>query len=100
MRELAFSAEAQRDLIEAWEYIAADNVSAADRLRDRIEQAAARLAEMPGIGHTRADVRSSRYRFWNVRPYVLAYRYTARTVTIVRVLHGARDFKRILRGER
>lgn len=97
MRELVFSAEAQRDLTEAWEYIAIENITAADKFRDRVEQATIRLAEMPGIGHTRRDVRIRSYRFWCVRPYMIAYRFDSKTVTILRIVHGARNFRRIFK---
>ena len=30
---------------------------------------------MLGKGHTRRDVRDPRYRFWTVRPYVIAYSF-------------------------
>jgi plasmid stabilization system protein ParE len=52
---------------------------------------------MPGMGHRRTDVRDQRYHFWRVRSYIIAYRYDANDLTIVRVLHGARDFRTIFR---
>lgn len=96
MRRLVFSARAQRDIWELWEYIAADNITAADKLCDKIKAAVELLGEMPGAGHTRPDVKDQRYRFWSVRPYVIVYRYTSRTLTVIRVLHGARDFRKLL----
>jgi len=95
MRKVVFGALAQHDLQQAWDYIAADSVRAADRLRERIHHAVDLLAQMPGIGHRRPDVPESIYRFWTVRPYVIGYRYTSRSLTIVRVVHGARDFREI-----
>ena len=93
MRQIVFAPEAQRDLHEAWEYIAADNVNAADKLAGQIHQALTLLAEMPGIGHSRRDISNPRYCSWTVRPYVIVYRYSSRTLTVVRILHGARDFR-------
>ena len=52
---------------------------------------------MPGKGHVRADVKDPSYRFCSVRPYVIAYRYDDQTLTIVRVVHGARNFRRLFR---
>lgn len=97
MRRVVFGRQAERDIDEVWSRIAADNIDAAQRMIEHIEQAAGLLARMPGAGHERADVDDPRYRFWTVRPYVIAYRYTSRTVTIVRVIHGARDFWRVFR---
>ena len=97
MREVVFGAEARRDVVNLWEHIAADNLSAADQMRDRMYEALELLAEFPGIGHQRVDVSNDAYRFWVVRPYVIAYRYDARRLTVVRIVHGARDFRRIFR---
>jgi toxin ParE1/3/4 len=97
MREIIFAPLAQRDLQEAWEYIASDNVTAADKLVDHIHRAIEMLAGMPGMGHERRDSPSPRYRFWTVRPYVIAYRYSSKRLTIIRLLHGARNFRAELR---
>lgn len=96
MRRLEFSPEARRDLIELWEYIAADNPSAADRVVEAIDHAVQLLTDMPGIGHSRPDVDDLRFRFWPVYSYLIAYRYTDSNVTIVRIIHGARDIRRHL----
>ena len=45
------------------------------------------------MGHTRRDVRDSRYRFWAVRPYVIAYASDDESLTITRVVHGRRNFR-------
>ena len=95
MRRILFSPQARRELAEAWHYIAPDNVSAADHLVQRISQAVETLARLPGMGHQRDDVPDSKLFFWTVRPYVIAYRFTSRTLRIVRIVHGARDFRRI-----
>src|SRR5713226_6582831 len=41
---------AHRDLNEIWEYIAQDNLDAAERLVERIEELCALLAERPQLG--------------------------------------------------
>jgi plasmid stabilization system protein ParE len=73
--------------------VAADRLSAADRLTEQVHDAVELLARFPGMGHFRADVPHRRYRFWAVQPYVIAYRFTSRTLTIVRIVHGARNFR-------
>ena len=97
MRAIVFNARAREDLFDIWEYIAADSVDAADRILDRIESDIFKLAEMPGMGHQRADVEDPRFLFWSVGPYVIVYRYTRRTLYVTRVVHGARDFRKIFR---
>jgi plasmid stabilization system protein ParE len=94
-RKIHFKPQARVDLLEIWHYIANDSVAAADKVNDKIELAIRGLAEMPGKGHTRRDVKDESYRFWSVYSYVIAYRYDASTLTVVRVVHGARDFRSI-----
>jgi len=50
---------------------------------------------MPGMGHQRADVSNPRYRFWPVGNYVIAYRVERSTLIVVRVVYGARDFRKL-----
>src|SRR5437868_3820335 len=89
------SHRADADIDEICDYIAQHNIRAADKVDLAIHQAVERLSEMPGLGHTRADVSDPRYRFWSVGNYVIAYRVEERTLVVVRVLHGARDFRAI-----
>jgi plasmid stabilization system protein ParE len=100
MRTIVFSPAAHRDIVAIWEYVAERNLSAAERLVERIDADLRRLARLPGIGHTRPDIQDTRYRFWVVaRSFVLAYRCDDATLTVVRVLHGARDFRQQLSEE-
>lgn len=54
------------------------------------------LADHPGMGHKRADVADDRYRFWSVYSYVIAYRVENDVLLVVRVIHGARNVRRVL----
>ncbi len=51
-------ADAEFDLDEIWEYIASDNIDAADRWIDKLYNAFEALAQMPGMGHRREDLTS------------------------------------------
>lgn len=93
MRTLLIRPQARLDLLEIRDYIAADNADAAERVTRELASAIRGLAEMPGKGHRRADVKDSRYRFWSVYSYMIAYRYDQATLTVVRVVHGKRDFR-------
>jgi plasmid stabilization system protein ParE len=44
------------DLDEIWEYIAADNIDAADRWIGKLFDAFAALGQTPGMGHRREDL--------------------------------------------
>ncbi|WP_375510660.1 type II toxin-antitoxin system RelE/ParE family toxin [uncultured Nostoc sp.] len=50
------TAKAEEDLIEIWIYIAADNLTAADRLVDQIDTKCQMLADNPELGQARPDI--------------------------------------------
>lgn len=102
MPEVRLSGSARQDLLHIWEYIASDNIDAADQVRDAIFRAFERLASMPELGpRTRfANSRLKNVRFWPVprfRKYLIFYRPLSKGgVEIVRILNGARDIAALL----
>jgi len=97
VKRVVFGAQARRDLDKIWTHVAHDSVDAAEKVVDRIERAVRLLAFSPGIGHERPELRGHRYRVWAVYSYLVIYRYGPKTLTVVRVVHGARDLRRVLR---
>jgi plasmid stabilization system protein ParE len=87
------SARARLDIQDIWNHIASENIEAADKVKHRLEQAMERLTRMPGMGHRKPDVTDPRYRFWAVYSYLIAYIPDTKPLAIVRVVHGARDFR-------
>jgi len=65
--------QAYTDLDQIWEYIAADNLDAADRVREEIYEAIQSLVPFPYVGHSRPDLTSKPLRFQTVGEYVIAY---------------------------
>ncbi len=96
MKSFTLSPQAFLDIDEIWEFIAKDDMDAADRVRDEIFEAFGKLADMPGMGHLREDLAREPLRFWSVYSYLIIYRPESRPMEIVRVLHGARDVQRLL----
>jgi plasmid stabilization system protein ParE len=93
--------EAFADVEEIWEYIAADSLDAADRVREEIYDAIQSLVPFPYIGHSRPDLTARPLRFQNVRDYVIAYAPDEKPLAIIAVLHGRRNprvIAAILRG--
>ena len=89
--------EARLDLLSIRQFIARDDISAADRMIKRFEAAFQLLAGFPRKGHKRDDVHSSESAlFWPVGSYVVVYRPELKPILIVRVFHGARDLERLL----
>ena len=97
MRKLLILPQARVDLLEIWHHIAKDSITAANRVADKLDASIRQLVEMPGMGHQRADVRNPAYRFWGVYSYMIAYSYDDRALTIVRVVHGRRNFRRLFK---
>lgn len=91
MSKYVLSAAAEADLNAIWEYIAEDNVDAADRWIDKLFNAFETLAQNPNMGHRREDLTLFRVLFWPVAAYLVIYRVRDRSVEIVAVTHGARD---------
>ena len=94
MPKYTLSPKALNHIQNIWDFIAADN--AADRIVDELFAAFERLAEWPGIGHTRSDLTQVDVRFWTVRSYLIVYREKPLPVQIVAILHGARDIPSII----
>jgi plasmid stabilization system protein ParE len=72
-------------------------VSRAYRLTERAEAAFDLLASWPGIGHAREDLTDRPLKFWSVYSYLVAYEPAGDPLTLVAVLHGARNVAEILR---
>ncbi len=90
---------ADADLDEIWEYVAKNgSVEAADRLEEQLHAAMERLAETPGMGHFRDDLAEEPLRFYLVHQRLILYRPETRPLEVVRVLHGSRDLRAILRS--
>lgn len=84
------SPQAEIDLTAIWDYIAADNLRAADTLLDRIDAIFDMLAETPFAGRERSELRTG-LRSFPVGNYLIFYVPTPDGVEVVRVMHGRQD---------
>ena len=89
--------EALQDLQDIWDYIATENLDAADRMIDTLFAAFEQLAALPGLGHRREDLTNRPLRFWTVEAYLVIYRAEQTPIEIVAVTRGGRDIPRLLR---
>jgi plasmid stabilization system protein ParE len=89
--------EAQAHIDEIGAYIARDSVDAALKVYDALEEAFELLAERPGVGHSRGDLTDRPLRFWSVFSYLVVYDPGSQPLTIIAVLHSARDVKELLK---
>jgi plasmid stabilization system protein ParE len=92
MSGYAFHPEAFADLDEIWEYIARDNVDAADRVLADIHSTLATLAGSPQIGHRRPDQTARPLRFHIAGDeYLIGYAPAEKPLWVLAVFHGRRD---------
>jgi plasmid stabilization system protein ParE len=91
-----FAPEAEAQLAEIIDYIAADSEAAARRVLNGVHEALEKLAEMPQMGHTRDDLTSRPVRFWGVFSYLIVYDPASSPLSVIAVLRGARDIEQLL----
>ena len=90
---------ARRDYVQIWVHIAEDNIDAADDLVRKFDHALDLLADNPGLGPERPELAPG-MRSFPVGKYLLFYRPLDKGIELLRVLHGARDLKRIFKPKR
>lgn len=91
-RQLLITPIAESDLAEIWAYIAEDSPKTATGFIEQIEAKFMPLLEFPGMGAPR-DYLVTGLRAAPFKNYCIYYTFTDTDVTIVRVVHGARDVR-------
>ena len=100
MGRLLVNERVDADLDDIADYIARDDVDAALRFYDAARRAFHFLSDYPGAGarHPQSDPRLADMRVWPIsrfRNYLVCYLPVADGVRILRVIHGARDVRRV-----
>lgn len=94
------SKDAREDLNEIWDWIAADNEQAADKLAQEILAACEHVGNHPALGRERPEWVRIPFRFFLVRRnYWIVYNPDRGPVEILRILHAARDIPNVFRRE-
>lgn len=97
MKKYVLSTAAELDLEAIWEYIAQDNIDAADHWIGKLFDAFDALERTPGMGHRRDDLTSFPVLFWPVGAYLILYHVQSDRIEIVAVTQGSRDVPAFLR---
>jgi toxin ParE1/3/4 len=82
--------KAYEDLFEIWDFIAADNIAAADAWIDKLDEQLLLLASHPLMGRSREELAEG-IRSFPIGRYVIFYLPETNGITVVRILHSARD---------
>lgn len=94
MPNYSLSKQARQDIDEILMHIAADNVDAAERFNNTLEELISMIGDSPMSGRERPDLKEG-MRYFPTGSYLVFYRIWAGRVAIVRVLHSARDIDEI-----
>jgi toxin ParE1/3/4 len=89
-----FSPEAEADLQQIGDYIAEDNPRRAASFVQELVEHAVRIMDAP-LAHPRRDDLAPGLLMAVHRSYLILFRIEAKRVEIARIVHGARDLKRI-----
>lgn len=89
--EIVWRPIALEDLDDAHRYIAQDNPTAANRIRNAILTAVERLADHPNLGRP-GRVDETRELVVPRTPFIVAYAVLDEQLMILSVMHGAREW--------
>lgn len=92
---VTFVERAQRDLDEAWLYIAEESLAAADNMITTILREAKVLATQPSMGRQRPELAKGLRSWPTSTSYILFYVIKGDDVVVIRALHHARDMQHI-----
>ena len=92
--------EALADLESVFVYLAGNaDVDTAERVTEKILAEIEEVGKSPGIGHQRNDLTDRDVLFRGVYDLLIVYWKDTSPVEVARILHGARDVKRLLDKE-
>lgn len=90
--------QAETDLEGILDFIALrDGETRAESVLDSFAAAFEHLAASPLVGRVRANLTGSELRWWPVRRWLILYEPSL-PITVMRIVHGARDIDRTITG--
>ena len=89
---------AKADVLQIWDHIADDSLTAADHWVDRLDEEFRLLATQPMMGRARDELASG-VRSFPFGRYVVFYVPLDDGIDVIRVLHGSRDIDAIFNPE-
>lgn len=99
MARVRFSKSARRDIGDITAQLLEVSVVASDRYEAKFDAVFGLLAQMPRAGRPRPELGLAWLRSYPVDPYVILYRVDRGFVTVLRVVHGARDLASLIAAD-
>ncbi len=94
MNSCSLTPQAVQDLDDIHDFIAMDNINAALRLINLLEEKFQAITQSPEMGRRREELAPA-LRSFPAGHYVIFYRPVKDGIQVIRVLHGARDVEAI-----
>lgn len=96
--QIHFLRIAEQDFIEIIEFISNDSPVSAEKVAESIENNLSHLANHPFLGRAPKEIELARagFRYLIVDNYLIFYTIEEQTIFVHRIIHGARDYKRLL----
>ena len=98
MNQVNWTRAARRDLADALDYLLRYNEQAARNFVQSLEQKETLYARSPAMGSVYPEL-SGNLRSFVVKSYVVFYQETSNGITIIRLIHGARDISHLLENQ-
>jgi len=95
MSKVSWTHAARRDLVDVLDFLVNQNEQAARNFIQILEQKESLYASSPALGSVYPELSGS-LRSFVVKSYVLFYREESNGITIVRLIHAARDISALL----
>jgi toxin ParE1/3/4 len=93
-RRVRTTVQADADIQRIAQWIARDSTHAAAKWIDDLDREFSTIAQTPGIGTDRSDLRPN-LRSVPFGNYILFFKSSRESLIVVRVIHGARDYARL-----
>ncbi len=97
MSTYVISALAEQDLLGIITHIEATSPQNAELVLERLLLAMSKLARTPHLAARQPDWTSESVRFWSARPFLIMYDPDSEPVSILAILHAARDLPEALK---
>jgi toxin ParE1/3/4 len=93
MKRVRVTRDAERDLDEIWLHIARDSADAANHFLDELTARFVLIGSSPEMGRARDELKPG-IRSHPMGSYIIHYRVSRAYISVLHVIHGARDPRR------
>ncbi len=93
-QKLELTLEAREDLSEIWKFIAQDNEAIATQFLNKLYTTCIHISDIGVVGRSRPEL-GKNVLSYSFKQYVIFFIRTKNKLTVLRILHGARDHSKV-----